>query len=219
MPARMAVEAGMADGLGSLSGLTQMPMDRMPMNGMPMDGPIRRMKDMPGQRVQMGPMDEEELEEDTEETEINNDSSCTCPPGTETCTCGAEEDEDEGEGTEQEPDESSIPKGEGDLITPTADRQRIAAILTCEEARGREGLARTLALETNHTLEAAKKLLGAAPAAATEAPVNALDSRMTRLPNPNVGVPGDAGEDDSPATEVQRILGFVPKNRLRAQVQ
>jgi signal peptide peptidase SppA len=209
LPAAAAVAAGMADALGSLEALLN---PQMPMQGMPMDGPMRRIKDMPGQRVQMMPMDEEQMED----PELNDDSTCTCPPGTETCECGAAEDEDESEGTEQEPDDSSVPKGEGDLIKPTDERQRIAAILTCEEARGREELARVLALETNHTLEAAQKILKASP---TASPANPLEARMTQIANPRVGVPGDAGEDDSPQAEAQRVLSFLPKHFRRQPVQ
>ena len=47
-----------------------------------------------------------------------------------------------------------------------SERQRITAILTCEEAKGREDLARVLALETNNSLEAVKKILTAVPVAA-----------------------------------------------------
>jgi hypothetical protein len=42
---------------------------------------------------------------------------------------------------------------------------------------------------------------------------------MGEIANPKVGVPGDAGEDDSPAAEVQRILAFVPKARVRENLR
>lgn len=103
-------------------------------------------------------------------------------------------------------------------MTPTEERQRIAAILTCEEARGREELARALALETNHTVEAAKKLLLAAPVAAA-APVNALDVRMSQIPNPTVGADPSAVDTDPAAAEIARILAYVPKNRKHPAVQ
>jgi len=105
-------------------------------------------------------------------------------------------------------------------MTPTEDRQRIAAILTCEEAKGREELARTLALETNHNLAAAQKLLKAAPlATTTPAPQNALDAHMSQIPNPQVGVPGHEQDADSNEAEVARVLAFVPKARLRQHVR
>jgi len=166
---------------------------------------------------------------------LNNDSSCACPPGADTCEC----DDDESEGTEQEPDESSIPEGESQVAQPTeptqptpapaarpqptpaaaitTERQRIAAILTCEEATGREELARTLALETNHRLETAKRILTAAPKAAPAA-ANPLQAAMSHVPNPAVGA-GDPVASDSPAAEVQRILSFVPRDRVRAHAR
>jgi hypothetical protein len=207
MPARAAVSVGMADSLGSLEGLL----------GAGKDDPVRNIRDKPALRVkvQAQKFDEEELEEDTEDTQLTNPPDCNCPEGEE-CQCDGE-DENEAEGTEQKPDESSIPKGEGDLIKPTEERQRIAAILICEEARGREELARVLALETNHTLDAAKKILSASPVASKT--VNALEARMGQIQNPVVGLTGDALHDDSPAAEVQRILAFVPKARKHPQVQ
>jgi capsid assembly protease len=47
---------------------------------------------------------------------------------------------------------------------------RIKAILTCEEAKGREPMAQTLALETSMSAEEAAKVLASAPAASTPAP-------------------------------------------------
>jgi signal peptide peptidase SppA len=207
-----AVTLGMADDIGSLEGLLRT--EAAP--------EIRKIRDQPGLRVKAAaPFDEEELEEETDEEQVNDDSNCLDPDA----ECNGDEDDeeddeadDESEGTEQKPDESSIPKGGGDLIKPTEERQRIAAILTCEEARGREELARALALETNHTVEAAKKLLAASPTAASPKG-NSLEARMSKIQNPKVGVQGEAPEEDSPAVEVQRILAFVPKERKRMQVQ
>lgn len=221
--ARPAVAAGMADALGSLEAVLK--------GENPVMLPGRQMRDEPGMRVEQppagsgrangmaqdpsdptpradAPFDEEELEEETDDQNLNNAPGCPGEPG---------DDDDQSEGTEQEPDDSSIPRGGIDLMTPTEDRQRIAAILTCEEATGREQLARTLALETDHSLDAAKKLLAAAPVAAAPKP-NALEQRMNQLQNPKVGVAdSDAEGDQSVAAEVHRILVHVPKNRLRAQ--
>jgi signal peptide peptidase SppA len=97
--------------------------------------------------------------------------------------------------------------------TVAADRQRIAAILNCEEAQGRETLARTLALETDHDIDTARKLMKAAPAPAAAAPpkTNPLEAEMARLKNPAVGVGGD--DKDTPAAEADRVLRFVSKAR------
>ena len=216
MPARSAIAVGMADSLGSLEALIRSEASGTPMPMM--DPPIRRMKDMPIHRVRAAaPFDEEELEEETEETELSNDPT-HCP--SETCDDDDENGDDEGdesEGTEQEPDDSSIPKGEAPMKAPTEERQRIAAILNCEEAKGREELARVLALETENTAEAARKILAAVPPAKG----NALEARMAALENPQVGVPGDQRDDDSVAAEVQRVLSFIPMDRVRkhARVQ
>jgi capsid assembly protease len=216
VPAREAVASGMADSLGSLESLLSGAGGLTP-------GMVRDVRDQPGLRVRAqaqaeDPFDEDELEEETEGQELTNGVDCTCPPGTEECQCGAGDDEDESEGTEQEPDSSSIPRGDADLQQPTEERQRIAAILTSEEARGREELARVLALETNHTPAAAKKLLLAAPIS-TSKPANALEARMGQIPNPQVGIAPEPAAEETSATEIQRILAFVPKDRKRLHVQ
>lgn len=190
--ARPAVEAGMADALGSLEAVLKGESPLAPV----MD---RQMRDNPAMRVAAPapPCDDGLLEH---------------------CGEDDEDEEDESQGTDQDPDDSSIPQGGIDLMTPTEDRQRIAAILTCEEATGREQLARTLALETDHSLDAAKKLLAAAPLAAAARP-NALEQRMSQIQNPKVGVTDpDSAQDQTAAAEVQKILAYVPKSRLRAQV-
>ena len=93
------------------------------------------------------------------------------------------------------------------------DRQRIAAILNCEEAQGRENLARTLALETDHDVETTRRILKAAPASAAAPPkATSFEAEMNRTKNPTVGVAGDAASD-TPAAEADRVLRFVPKQR------
>jgi len=98
-----------------------------------------------------------------------------------------------------------------------ADRQRITAILNCEEAQGRENLARTLALETHHDVDTVKRILKTAPAAAAApAPAaNALEAEMARLKNPTVGL--GTADQDTPAAEAERVLAFVsPARRFKA---
>jgi capsid assembly protease len=101
---------------------------------------------------------------------------------------------------------------------PINERQRISAILTCPEAAGREGLAQALALETEESVEVARKVLAAAPkaTAATPAPApNALAAEMAKLKNPEVGAGGGGANDDSPAAEASRVLAFAnPARRL-----
>jgi len=82
------------------------------------------------------------------------------------------------------------------------ERERIRAILGCEEAQGREALAQTIALETNTDPEAARKLL----AAAQPESKNSFAEAMARVKNPEVGA--DADNPESEAAEVKRILAL-----------
>jgi capsid assembly protease len=92
----------------------------------------------------------------------------------------------------------------------TAARTRINGILACDEAKGREQVAKALALDTDLDLDAARKVLGATPVEAAK-PVNALAAAMASVPNPKVG----AEAPDAPAAgdekeEVAAILRLVP---------
>ena len=217
MPASAAVSVGMADALGSLEELLSLGTR----------DPVRIVRDQPHLRVR-GDADEDgkrgldsgapavpstsAIEVQAPGDDEPDEDDCDCPPG-EDCDC--DDTEAAARPTDEEPDEDDALEGDGELIKPNEERQRIAAILNCEEACGREQLARVLALETNHTLDAAKKLLLACPAAAKPA-VNALEAHMSQIENPKVGVAADAGLEDTPAAEVARILAFVPKNRRHA---
>jgi signal peptide peptidase SppA len=190
LPARSAIAVGMADALGSLEGLLQGEANAT--------APIRQVRDVPGLRVEAsaGKKDEESDEDEDDLPDIP----------------GLEEEENDDDEDDQDDKKGSSAKGEG-LVMQDEDRQRIAAILTCEEARGREDLARVLALETNHSVEAAKKLLLAAPVGSKK--TNPLEARMGQIENPKVGVSGDSPNEESPEAEVRRILAFVPKGRVR----
>lgn len=61
--------------------------------------------------------------------------------------------------------------------TAAAERQRVAGILNCEEAKGREKLAQYFATQTELSVEAARAALGAAALETTTAP-NALAAAM-----------------------------------------
>ncbi len=93
-----------------------------------------------------------------------------------------------------------------------AERARIGAILGCDEAQGREALARTIALETDSDAGAARKLLAAAPKAAPAAQ-NPLAAAMAGLPNPNVGTGTSAGsgEEDVSAAVRQTVALYQGK--------
>lgn len=78
-----------------------------------------------------------------------------------------------------------------------ADRERVAAITSCEEAKGRTALASHLALKSDMNLETAKAVLAAAPKETTEVPVNPLDAAMAKTGGgPKVGADAGGGEGD-----------------------
>ncbi len=81
------------------------------------------------------------------------------------------------------------------------ERERIHGILTCEEAKGRGKLAHHLALETDSTPEAAKKVL-AASAQEKGGALDPLGAAMLSNKNPNVGADaGDGGGEGKPRIE------------------
>jgi signal peptide peptidase SppA len=89
------------------------------------------------------------------------------------------------------------------------DRARISAILDHDEAKGRESLARHLALKTDMSVEIAVEALKAAPKATAASAVSALDRAMDRIEHPEVGADAGQGDkkadDDSPKARADRI--------------
>lgn len=87
-----------------------------------------------------------------------------------------------------------------------AERARIAAIIGCDEAKGREELARTFALETDTSVEVTKKLLAAAPKVEEQKPAeNPLAAAMKAVENPGVGADTGSTEATDEAF-VKRVL-------------
>ena len=90
-----------------------------------------------------------------------------------------------------------------------ADRKRTAAITGCEQAKGREDLARHLANETDMSAEAAQAILAKAPLqAAVASPKNRLEQAMTTVNNPKVGadIGGDASEEEQIAAHAAQTV-------------
>lgn len=96
-----------------------------------------------------------------------------------------------------------------------AERLRIHTILNCDEAKGRETLARHLALETAMEPEACRKLLLASEQQqpAQLAPTDQFGEYMRKNGNPQVGV--EREETDDVAAEVHRIVAYLPQNQRR----
>lgn len=145
-------------------------------------------------KVQFHP---KELEQETEEEKVN-DEDCTCPEGTDPKDCDCEEE-----------DAKAV------AATVATDRKRIAAILNCEEARGRDELAHVLALETDHDLATAQKILKASPLRAKDS--NPLAQHMAHIENPTVGVSASEDKNNNAQAIAASILAFLPENqRMRA---
>lgn len=78
-----------------------------------------------------------------------------------------------------------------------AERKRVNAIQTCEQAKGKPALAAHLALETEMSVEDAQKLLAKAAVEGDGKPTNLLEAAMRTVPNPKVGADG-GGDDGEP---------------------
>lgn len=79
----------------------------------------------------------------------------------------------------------------------SAERVRIAEILGCAEAEGRDAMAKHLAFNTEMSVADAKALLNVSPTAAAApaaATANAFEAAMTSTGNPNVGADGAVTE-------------------------
>lgn len=94
-----------------------------------------------------------------------------------------------------------------------AERDRVAGILTCTEAKGREGLAQHLALKTSMSVDDAKLTLAAAsPAAAPASATSPFEAAMA-TGNPEIPAEGsptgaDAGK---PESATNRLLAAYSK--------
>lgn len=122
------------------------------------------------------------------------------PDESETTTDAAENAD--GENADGEEDKNC-----DDAPAASAEKKRIGAILSCKEADGRRQLAQTLALDTNLSVEAARKILASSPAAQAAAG-NPLASAMRKVGSPAVGVDSiEAKASDNP------LLASVEKYR------
>lgn len=94
------------------------------------------------------------------------------------------------EGVAQATAELTPKIAEASAAATTAERDRIAGILTHAEASGRRALAEHLAFKTGATIADAAALLAAAPKETAAA--NPLAAAMANVPNPQVGAAADA---------------------------
>jgi len=110
------------------------------------------------------------------------------------------DDEGTEEGAESEEENDGEEETEGAEKTGSevstdarkAERERINAIVSCEEAKGKTSLANHFALETDMSVEAAKKALQAA--APEKVSGNALATAMGKVGNPSIGTDGKGAD-------------------------
>ncbi|NAW97865.1 MULTISPECIES: S49 family peptidase [unclassified Vibrio] len=104
-------------------------------------------------------------------------------------------------------EEQQLPAAQTD--SKTAERTRIKAITSCEEAKGREALANHLAFDTDMSEEAAKGILANAPvvSASAEQPTqpqpDAFAQAMGTEQHPNLSADGEDQEVDPSSDEAQ----------------
>ena len=97
-------------------------------------------------------------------------------------------------------------KAEGVKEGATAERTRIGAILSGEEAKGRGELARHLAFNTEMSADDARALLAKSPKEVAGA-ANPLDAAMSKVSNPAVGA--DAGGDQSDDAKAASLASSI----------
>lgn len=86
-----------------------------------------------------------------------------------------------------------------------AERERVAAIIGCEEAKGREQLAQHVASNTDLSVEQAKAMLNAAPK--TSSVTNPLAAAMAGVKNPEVGsAAGEPSAEDETISFINATL-------------
>lgn len=102
------------------------------------------------------------------------------------------------------PDQAATEKAAAEART--AERARVSGILNCEEAKGRDALAKHLAMNTDLSVEDASAILAAAPKeseAAAPTQRNSFEAAMNADEHPEVGADSGAGAE---LTAAQAIL-------------
>ena len=150
----------------------------------------------------------EDTEEDLEDEEELDDEDTDADGDDEETDASTEEEEDSAEGDD---DEEEAEDDEEKPVTKRAsgERGRIAAILNSRHAKGRSALAKHLALNTGMSAKAAAGILKAAPKATGTAPAkasaNGFDKAMKALGNPKVGT-GKAAARTEADEDIARIV-------------
>lgn len=99
-------------------------------------------------------------------------------------------------------------EAKGRTEATTAERARIDSILTCDEAKDKQSLARAFAMSSNMTLDEAKVMLKAAASETKPEEGNPLETAMSKVPPSGVGQDGSGSptDDKTPAAKANAIL-------------
>jgi len=220
-----AVEAGLADGIGTLddvieeygsaSAAAEHGDDTMPILGANTVKALRLLAKAQeeDEKVKNKAAEDEEDEASEEEDESASEEDETASEDEDETAEGDDEDEaseDEDESAEDEAEPKGKAKAKG-------ERGRIAAILNSPHAKGRSSLAKHLALNTGMSAKAAASILKASPKASgttAKGRDSGFAAAMSALKNPDVGSGKgkQASEADKGAqaiAEAARLIGLA----------
>lgn len=93
----------------------------------------------------------------------------------------------------------------------SAMQERCKAILSSEEAKGREGMANHLAFSTDMDAAAAVGLMKEAPKATAGGPPNRFEQTMNQTPNPTVGAELGGEGDPNDVEAIFQSAGYAPR--------
>lgn len=108
---------------------------------------------------------------------------------------------------------------EGAEAAKKAERERVSAIMGCDEAKDRQKLANHISMKTDMSLEDAKSMLAAAPAEVKEKAdtTNPLDKAMDKSGGgAKVGADNGEGAPGQQASDADRIKGLMSAQRGEA---
>jgi len=210
-----AVDAGLADAVGSLEGLISELANKdstaaLTATGDNNMGLLKRATAASLKIKAKAKAEEEdqEAEDEEEDTSAQDEDENTSAEGEDEDTSAEEEDpeaEDEdvdAEDEEDEPAPASRAKAKG-------EKARISAILGHPAAQGRRKLAEHIALGTNMSVKAAANMLRAAPKVqkSTSAKGNGFDARLRAQGNPKIGAAvGGSGKKNSDAEATAQVI-------------
>lgn len=218
-----AVDAGLADAVGSLEGLISELANKdstapvLPAaTGDESMGLLKRATAASLKIKAKAKAEEEdqEAEDEEEDTSAEDQDEDTSAEGDEEDTSAEDEDPEAEDEEDPDAEEEEKPQAKG-------EKARISAILNHPAAKGRRKLAEHIALGTSMSVKAAASMLRAAPKAqpSTAAKGNGFDARMRAQGNPKIGTAAGGAGKKNPDAEAAaavvataKMLGIAVRN-------